>query len=207
MALFGGADVGGAGDPFFKASNVNVTVRVDGSSPTAGQFVGQSQRTSTLSIPYLDNTADGFNENVAANYATTDVVGRAEQFKTFIGANNREIPLQFRFWCESGDFGPDVMEPVRWLESLTHPVNANDGLSYPPPPVILQIGSLLVARCNVTDVNTRWGPPFEPGSMLPHGAECTVTFVVVRSVSNNGGGGTGQFSYNRFIQFPGQGSF
>jgi len=158
---------------------------------TSGEYTKRKQNMTAL-FTTLDE--EGITESLEANYADTDIVGRAEAYLTYTGTTNREIPLTFVFHAQfdpittspgfRGRTGPmlEVVHKARWLESLKNPViDIKNRLSHAPPPVILNVGDLIRnARCVVTEANPHWLGPFEPGSMLPHGVEVSVTFRVVR---------------------------
>lgn len=52
-----------------------------------------------LSFAFVD-LESGFSDGAQPNYAVTEVVGRAEQYQTFVGTGNREIALTFRFQAQ-----------------------------------------------------------------------------------------------------------
>jgi len=136
---------------------------------------------------------DGLTESAAVNYADTDVVGRAEAYKTFISTGNKQFQINFQFRAQgletSGDEISEILQkevvlPARWLDALKYPI-VDQGLTLAPPPCILQIGSLFIARVIADDVQIQWQHPFDPESLLPHGAEVSCTFSVVRRVVGN----------------------
>ena len=135
---------------------------------------------------------DGIEESSAVNYADFEIVGRAESYKSFIGAGNREFPLTFKFRVQGTDFDDpetaiafEVMQPALWLDSLKAPWTGRDGLSHAPPPCVLALGELFFGRVVATDVQISWQSPFEPDTFLPHGADVTCTFTVVREHIKN----------------------
>lgn len=162
-----------------------------------GQGVGKgwsSPLGSKLEITFY-NFEDGIVESGSVNYADADIIGRAEQIKSYVGTGNREIPLTFQFQAQGAEDSADdivasltreVLYPAKWLDALKHPyIDQQSGLSHPPPPVLLTVGGLLTARCLATDVQVTWKPPFHPVLLLPYAAEVTCTFTVVRSVIGN----------------------
>jgi len=72
-----------------------------------------------------------------------------------------------------------VKMPAMWLESLKYPIMGDDGLSHAPPPVYLQLGALMLMRSVVTAASVTWEEPFDPETMLPHGASVQATFTAV----------------------------
>lgn len=128
---------------------------------------------------------DGITEVSSVEYADTQVIGRAEVYKSYMGTGNREISLLFQFRAQgiSGvnlkqTIEKEVIAPARWLDALKYPVIVG-ALSIAPPPVILVLGELLVLRCIATAVSLRWGPQFDPATMLPLSADVEVTFTAV----------------------------
>ena len=138
------------------------------------------------------NLEEGIQETAPPQWADTQIVGRAESFVSYTGGTNREIPLTFRFHTQMGKpeegneqalAGPgplaEVVYPAKWLDALQQPVVRN-GLSYAPPTLILQVGDLILVRCVMVSANITWEAPFEPVSLLPHGASVECTFRVTR---------------------------
>ena len=139
-----------------------------------------------LPITYLDLN-DGISEQAGVDYADTPVIGRAEVYKTYMGTQNREVTLLFQFRAQGlsdGDISKtcqkEVIDPAKWLDALKYPVIVND-LNISPPPVILVLGDLLAMRCVATSVSIKWGPTFDPGTLLPLAADVEVTFTAVHS--------------------------
>jgi len=142
-----------------------------------------------LDFTFLDLDS-GIQETSSVNYGDVQVIGRAESYRTYLGSGNKEVPLNFRFYAQGlkrsivyeDVLREEVVKPAMWLEALKHPWQGADGLSHAPPPCFLQIGDLFAGRVIATDVQTTWQPPFDPKTMLPHGADVSCTFTVVRSV-------------------------
>ncbi len=141
-----------------------------------------------LNFTYVSLFDDGIQENASPNYADTDVVGRAELYKHWISTASREIPLTFHFVAQVRSEGSlqaslrtQVVWPARWLDKLKYPVyDQNAKISYPPPSVLLRIGSLFFGRCVLSAAEVQWKPPFDPISILPYNASVTCTFAVQR---------------------------
>lgn len=131
----------------------------------------------------------GVSESVSPNYTETDVVGRAEPHKAWINNPSRQIQIAFKFRVQgigsatAQAIEEEVIQPARWLDALKYPVyNAQQNISYAPPPVILKIGTLLTARCVLTGGDIEWQfELMDPDLLLPHGANFTATFEVVRT--------------------------
>lgn len=130
---------------------------------------------------------EGITENAAVDYAPTQVLGRAETYQSYIGTQNREVQLMFQYRAqglegtnEQDTIRREVINPARWLDALKYPVVRGD-LHVPPPPVILVLGQLLTMRAIVTAATIRWGPQFDPGTMLPLSADVDVTFTAVHT--------------------------
>ena len=145
----------------------------------------QSRLGSRLPFLFMD-LEEGIQESAAVNYADIEVVGRAEAYKSYVGTGNREIQLTFQFRVQGIEAGAfletaidnEVLQPAHWLEALKYPYVGDDELSHAPPPCLLQVGQLFSGRVVATDVQRTWQSPFEPESLLPHGAEVTCTFAV-----------------------------
>ena len=226
---------------------------------------GNSPSPAYMIFTYVENLDDGLTEGVTANYATSDVVGRDEQYETYTGTTNRQISVTFILMAQGltqrakssgfvvqnqndqlpGYVAPpantsppsalsisapvgsgmssddkiclnEVVYPARWIESLQHSIpDASTGLSYAPPPLILVVGNLLVARVVMTQCSIRWTGPWLPGSMLPQRAIVTCEFAAVRNALANepqyssdsslGALSNATPSYNLFVTFPTQG--
>jgi len=146
---------------------------------------------STLRFTFLD-LDQGIAENAAVNYADIEILGRTELFKMFTGTQNREVSLTFQFRAQGQSGGTlsdiidrEVMQPAKFLDALKFPLIGDDEVSHAPPPCILTIGRLLLIRVVVTEAQITWVPPFDPETMLPYGADVSVTFTAVhRGMSN-----------------------
>lgn len=154
-----------------------------------------------LNATFFD-TEGGINETVGVNYADTNVIGRAEQYKQYTGTSNREIMLTLQFRAQGAPTGggsgltrknwliEEVQKPVRWLDSLRFPYiseNGNSRLSHAPPPIMLYIGELLAMRCVLSDAPIHWQGPWDVESMLPYGADVMCTFTAVSTEISNYG--------------------
>jgi hypothetical protein len=144
-----------------------------------------------LPFVFLD-LEDGIEESAPVNYADFEIIGRAESYKSFIGTGNREFPLTFKFRVQGVDahnreaaIDAEVLSPALWLDGLKQPYTGSDGLSHAPPPCLLSLGRLVFGRVVATDVQISWQPPFEPDTLLPHGADVACTFTVVREHIRN----------------------
>lgn len=201
---------------------VNVVLQIDPNWPRADKLGGSVQGLfRRMVFAFVDQTEEGFSENVGVSYASSDVVGRDEQYKTYTGTDNRTIPMSFRLVAQGsvGDDGEEtspsleeVVKPARWIESMQHAfADPTTGISYAPPPLLLTVGQLLAARVILTDCSVKWDAPFEPGTMLPHGATVQCTFTVVRNARDV----EAQYSgiadlkavpdYSLFVELPTQG--
>jgi hypothetical protein len=172
-------------------------------------------RPTKLTFQFIDLEA-GVNESAQANYADIDILGRAESYKTYIGAGNRELQLTLNFRVQgtisgigrevinkrvvpdaivggeinlAGAIQREVVAPALWLEGLKQPLVGPDELSHAPPPCFLQLGDLFASRVIVTGADVTWQAPFT-ARMLPHGADVSCTFTVVRTDIQN-------FSYGK----------
>ena len=139
---------------------------------------------SRLPVTFIENE-DGLSETVSVAYADVEVVGRAENFKTYMGASNRELPITFQFRAQGlsgldrqATIRKEVMDPYRWLDALNYPIESG-GVSYPPPTLFVTIGELISMRCIATAISTRFLPAIDPLTYLPMGIDVSVTFVSV----------------------------
>jgi hypothetical protein len=162
--------------------------------PIGGNF-------NNFTFPELD---DGITEECAANYATTDIIGRAEAFKTYIGTGNRQVSLLIKFFAQglgvnAGNYyaalQQEVQQPVRWLDSLKFPFTDSSGVSHGPPPCILMIGQLLFLRVIIEQATIRWMPGWDTNTMLAHAAEVQLQMTAVTpSLGNYQYTGPGRFT-------------
>tara|TARA_R100001086_G_scaffold87122_3_gene42578 strand:+ start:34 stop:597 length:564 start_codon:yes stop_codon:yes gene_type:complete len=141
-------------------------------------------------IVYVDWDS-GINETAAPSYADTSVLGRGEMFKSYVSTASREVQMTFKFRVQGAGreaIYDEVIYPARFIDQLKYPIyDSGAGLQYPPPPVVLSIGSLLQIRALLTTADVRWIAPFEPEDLLPHGADVQATFTVVRESNNDTG--------------------
>lgn len=136
----------------------------------------------SLTITYV-NLEEGIQETSSPNYSDSEVVGRAEAYKVFTGTSNKEIQLTFKFQSyDHAKVKEDVIYPARFLDALKYPLVSGE-LAYPPPPCLLKIGTLLMARVVITAADITWEAPFDVETLEPHAASVPVTFTVVRRVS------------------------
>jgi len=155
-------------------------LRIDPSLDPAVKALWQHPYGDTLRFTYVD-FEQGVGESVAPNYADTDVIGRAEPYKAFVGLPSREITLNFTFQVQDGDLLSEVVMAGRFLDALKYPLySPQQDLSYPPPACILKIGALLTARVVLTGGDPQWKGPVDPDTLLPHTCEFQATFSVVR---------------------------
>jgi hypothetical protein len=158
-----------------------MSVRIDPTWPY--RYLWLNPLGEQLRFTYVD-FGEGFSDSSQPTYADTDIPGRGELIKTFMGTSNKEISFsaQFRVQGQGTDaINQEVIWPARFLDALKHPVyDDGAGLSQGAPPVLLQIGRLFLVRAVVTSAEIRWVEPFEPTTLLPHGAEVSLTFQVVR---------------------------
>jgi len=141
-------------------------------------------------LPFLFMDLDqGVQENSDVTYASNEVVGRGEGYRSYLQTGNKEFPLVFKFQAQGLEGTRDlrstlikeVREPALWLDALKYPWIGRDGLSHSPPPVLIEIGDLLAARAICSSAEITWQAPFDPDTMLPHGAEVQCSFTVVRN--------------------------
>lgn len=141
-----------------------------------------------LRVPFVD-WESGVTESVSVNYAETDVIGRAEPHKVWLNNSSRQVAIAFHFQVQGINSSTaqaieeEVIQPARWLDALKYPLfNAQQDVSYRPPPVILKIGTLLTARCVLTAGDIEWQyDQLDTEQLLPHAANFTATFDITRA--------------------------
>lgn len=122
---------------------------------------------------------DGVQERVQPSYNAMSVIGRMEQILVYAGSSNREIALQFQFRANAESDLEAVSKRALWLDALQLPWIDSSGLSNPPPPVMLEIGSHLTMRAIVMSAHITWVAPYQPGTLRPYGADVDVMFTSV----------------------------
>lgn len=164
-----------------------LTITLDPSWPHIGLWQHPFGR--TLRVTFVDFES-GIQEGADPNYVPSEVVGRAEAYMAYINTRNRRITIPFKFRAQGVAAGTqraaidaEVINPVRFLDALKYPVHdPNLNLSFAPPTVIVHIGELLTARCILTGGDINWiHTPMETDTLLPHGADFTAQFEVVRT--------------------------
>lgn len=128
-------------------------------------------------------------EGIQAQYATADVVGRAESYLTYTGTANRELSLSLECHAQTPQEMSDMYDAVRILQSLCEPIPGDKGFDYAPPPVIVTVGRLLTMRAVVESVTPTWGPNYDE-NLRPIGCTIAIQFKCVRKVSASNSSGT-----------------
>jgi len=136
-------------------------------------------------------------ENINATYASSSVIGRAEDYMSYTGTQNRRYPLTASMAANDEAQARDMVRAIRTLQACCEPVRGENGFDFPPPPMIITIGTLAVARCVLESVQVTWGEVHEPGTLLPHHADLNLEFTVVRRASASGS----QNNLNSFLSF------
>ena len=147
---------------------------------------------------------DGLAEEVTSNYQTDDIIGRAEPYLTWTSNGLHTFSLTVDIYAQDpldmidpaagGYAQSNPMMQARWYQALTEPLyDASNDQSIEPPPVIVQVGVLLVARCIVQSANVTFKGPWEPGTMGPHQATVAMTFAIQRIPS-------GLYNYSQFYE-------
>lgn len=136
-----------------------------------------------INLTYVD-FGEGIQDSSQPTYAETDVPGRGELYQTFMGTSNKEISfsVQFRAQGEGTDaLRREVVWPARWIDACKHPLYDDSAeQTQAPPPLLFRMANLYHVRCIITSADIRWVEPFEPGTLLPHGAEVNLTLKIVR---------------------------
>lgn len=206
-------------------SFVNLRIIVDPNWHHRATFLAQAPGgLDGLTIVFCDMADEGLSESVGVTYATTDVLGRSEQYHTYTGNGNRTLSFTFHFvaqgepdspglFAEGATYGPlaEVVTPVRWLEACKQGfADPGTKLGIAPPPLILTVGNLFAGRVVLSQATPKWMGPFEPGSMYPHFAEVSCEFTVLRTVrpqeSSYGDIGQAADAISRFVEFANNGA-
>ena len=131
-------------------------------------------------------------EVAGMNYAQDEVQGRVEPFVTGISGSPHTFSLTLQAVAQyptgasavDSQMPQDDLDPVyqaRWFQQLSQPLyDANNDQNIEPPPVLVQIGNLLVARCIVTHCDIQWMSPYQPWTMQPAQAVINLSFMVQR---------------------------
>lgn len=127
---------------------------------------------------------DGIGDDSTPEYAPETIPGRGEAIQTFMGTSNKEISFAVSFRVQGAGalaIDREVIYPARFLDACKHPVyDDTSGVSLGAPPLWLRLGRLFFGRVILTSAAIQWVEPFEPGTLLPHGADLNLTFQVVR---------------------------
>jgi len=139
-----------------------------------------------INLTYVDFEG-GISDSSSPNYAETEIPGRGESYSTYINTTNKEITFTTQFRVQgTGALAMDreVVQPARWLDACKHPIYDDaTNLMVAPPPLLLRIGRLYFIRGVITSADITWTQPFDTITLLPHGAEVSVTMKVVRRYS------------------------
>ena len=131
--------------PVVDSTYVNINLQIDPTWYALGAFGNQSNPPiqfiyTGLTVIFCNIGDEGFTENVGVNYATSNVLRAAEQYKTFIETANREIQITFYFvtqeqWTDNASAGQfleagglgyngkggvfyETVWPARWIPIL-----------------------------------------------------------------------------------------
>jgi hypothetical protein len=141
----------------------------------------QSPIGNQLNFTYVDFEG-GIDEAAQANYADTDITGRAEPFKAFLGNASKEVSLSISFMAQSSDVQREVVDPGRFLDALKYGLfDPGTELTTEAPPCILKIGTLFTGRVVLTNGDPKWQGPIDIETLLPHRCDFDATFSVVRT--------------------------
>lgn len=163
-----------------------MTIQLDPAYQAIGLW--QHPLGTTLRLTFVDWGA-GVQESASPNWVATEVVGRSEPYRIYIGTGPRQINMTFQFRAQgitSTDprtaIENEVLLPARFLDALKYPLySPQQELAFRPPPVLVRIGELGIWRCIVQNADIQWQfDPLDPDTLLPHGAIVPVTFEVVR---------------------------
>lgn len=158
-------------------------VRIDPTWPHASLW--RSPLGQTLYFTYVDFEG-GIGESAVANYTDSDVTGRAEPYKSFLGNASKEIQLTISFVAQEGDLQREVVDPGRFLDALKYGLfDQGAGLTTEAPPCFLKIGTLFFGRVVMIGGDPQWLGPVDTETLLPHRCEFPATFAVVRQLQTS----------------------
>lgn len=216
----GQSHVVGSSHPVADLSYVDIRFTLDPMYPYAGLWAdgwgGAPAVPTAIVAVFSPSFEDGFADDGNPRYDDTDVPGRAEMYKTFMGTDNKQIPLSLEFLAEvEGDgnyadpveYSPEwVMKVGRTFGQMRQPVfDPDSGIGHAPPPWIFKLGDLVLARVVVDQVAIKWLGPFSPGTMQPHGVAVDLQLSVVRYPAGTDvsavPGRDGVPAYNQFLVF------
>lgn len=172
------------------------TVMIDPTWPYYSQWVSRSPMGALMTATFID-LEGGIEESSSPQYSNTQVLGRPEDFKTYLGTSNRSVNLTFQFRAQGRPslgglvegiydaLDREVQKPARWLDSLKYPYVDAQGISHAPPPCILSIGQLLLLRVIASQITVRWLPPWDVKTHLPFAADVACTFEAVHQQLGN----------------------
>lgn len=106
---------------------------------------------------------DSIGENKNAMYNEIPIIGRSLPILGYASSTSRTVSLGLSFAAthSSGKYSPPwVAERVRWLESKVYPEYSGN-LIYPPPRLVLMMGSAIGMQCVLTSYNTAWMGPWK----------------------------------------------
>lgn len=134
----------------------------------------------TLYFTYVD-FEDGIGEAVGANYADSEVTGRAEPYKAFLGNSSKEVSLKLTFMAQDGDLQREVVDPGRFLDALKYGLfDEGTEQTTEAPPCLLKVGTLFFGRVVMTNGDPQWVGPVDTETLLPHRCDFQATFAVTR---------------------------
>jgi hypothetical protein len=144
------------------------------------RFLWRSPQGTRLNFTYVD-FENGIDEAAQPNYGDTDITGRAEPYKAFLGNTSKEIQLSLNFVSQTGDLQSEVVNPGRFLDSLKYGLfDPGTELTTEAPPCLLKVGTLFFGRVVLTNGDPKWIGPIDTETLLPHQCQFEATFSVVR---------------------------
>lgn len=139
----------------------------------------------TLYLTYVDFEG-GIAESAGANYADSDVTGRAEPYKAFLGNTSKEISFTVTFMAQTGDLENEVVQPGRFMDALKYGLfDESTEQTTEAPPCHLKLGTLFFGRVVMTTGDPQWLGPIDTETLLPHQCQFQATFAVVRVFQTN----------------------
>lgn len=138
----------------------------------------------------FDYVPDQINDEMAANYSATNIIGRSAPLQGYQDSGPRTFSIELKFHASlfgkeedtfAGSTGYDAVKArVDWLRSLTYP-DYSETYAKPPHRVLLVIGTLIKSICIVDNVNVTYRSPWD-SNLLPMIAEVTLPLKEVNPV-------------------------
>ncbi len=138
----------------------------------------------------FDYIPDQINDENAANYSSTNIIGRSAPLQGYQDSGPRTFSIELKFHASlqeaevdhfHNSYGYDAVKArIDWLRSLTYP-DYSETYAKPPHRVLFVIGTLIKSICIVDSINVTYRSPWND-NLLPMVAELTLPLKEVASV-------------------------